>query len=524
MTRAATLSIDRVSFGSLPIASGPAWFCVRCGGARQRDGWVDAVSDADLRAALRPASSAVIEVSVADHFRAVAPGSFSRVFIPRARGLVGLELSFGSRMRRFAPTEMIARNLAFRPALERFLSDCGASRAAFRASGRVRLFLAAQFLLPARSDRPGLGLFRGSPLVDPAASPSLASAITRDAERWLVANLTGPGALPYKYLPSQGAYSGADNAIRRFLASIALARLARLRPSPRLRSLAERNLRFNLRRYFRRLGDERGVIVEQTGAKLGAAALAGLAALASPAPERFSGALRALLAAADSLAGGPFGFRTFFFPARRAGENWNFYAPEALLFLAEARRRGVPDAPPPERLAGLFQRCLRRHLLRRNPAFVPWATQAALSLYVQTANRAFARAAFEMSDWLAPMQQWDGVDPDLRGRFYDPSRPEYGPPHASSTGVYLEGLADAAALARAVGDARRASAYDGLVERGLRSLRQLQFRDWRDSFYLSRPHRVLGALRTEVYDNTVRIDNTAHALLAALKVLDLPRA
>ena len=75
------------------------------------------------------------------------------------------------------------------------------------------------------------------------------------------------------------------------------------------------------------------------------------------------------------------------------------------------------------------------------------------------------------------------------------------------------------ALARAIGDEGRASSYERAVRRGLRSLRQLQFRDWRDAFYISRTRRVLGALRTEVYDNTVRVDSAAHALAAAIKVL-----
>ena len=117
------------------------------------------------------------------------------------------------------------------------------------------------------------------------------------------------------------------------------------------------------------------------------------------------------------------------------------------------------------------------------------------------------------------MQQWDGLAPDLRGRFYDPKRPEYGPPHAASTGAYLEGLADALALARALGDTARVAAYERALNRGLRSLRQLQFRDGYDTFYISKKQRVLGALRTEVYDNSVRVDSSAHALAAAIKIL-----
>ena len=166
-----------------------------------------------------------------------------------------------------------------------------------------------------------------------------------------------------------------------------------------------------------------------------------------------------------------------------------------------------------------FERCQVRHRRWRNPAFVPWHTQACTSLYAQTGRREFADFVFEMNDWLLPMQQWDGLALELRGRFYDPRRPEFGPPHAASTGAYLEGLADAAALACATRDRIRAEAYERAVARGLRSLRQLQFRDERDMFYISRRKRVLGALRTEVYDNAVRVDSAAHALAAAIKVL-----
>ena len=325
--------------------------------------------------------------------------------------------------------------------------------------------------------------------------------------------------MPYKYWPSRGAESPADNAIRRFLASMALARWGELRGSAEIREAARRNLRFNLNRYLRDVGGGRGAIVERTGAKLGAAAVAGLAILESGASGGFLEELSLLAAGIDSLADGELGFRTFFFPPERDGENWNFYSGEALLFWAEAARRGLPAAPSLERCAAAFERCRARHRRKRNPAFVPWHTQACASLFAQTGRREYADFVFEMNDWLLPMQQWEGLAPDLRGRFHDPRRPEFGPPHAASTGAYLEGLADAAALARALGDRTRASRYDRAVGRGLRSLRQLQFRDERDAFYVSRPKRVLGALRTEVYDNAVRVDSAAHALAAAMKIM-----
>lgn len=221
----------------------------------------------------------------------------------------------------------------------------------------------------------------------------------------------------------------------------------------------------------------------------------------------------------SSLADDELGFRTFFFPKSRDGENWNFYSGEAMLFWAESLRRGHPAAPSLVRCVLAFECCRARHLNMRNPAFVPWHTQACASLFVQTGRRDFADFALEINDWLLPMQQRDLLTPDLRGRFYNPRRPDFGPPHAASTGAYMEGLADAVFLARLLGEHARGSAFELVLRRGLRSLRQLQFRDWRDAFYITKRSHVIGALRTEVYDNSVRVDSAAHALLATIKML-----
>ena len=476
---------------------------------------------ADLRGRIGARPGELVEVCVADDFREIAPHRFSRVFFNRARGLVGIEIALGGEVERLAPTRMLAANLGFRRAFEKFRESRGVDADEFRARGTLRAFSARQFLLPGGTGRRPVELVRGSTPVDatPSAEEDRAGDLATGIGRWMTGNLSADGALPYKYWPSRGEESPADNAIRRFLASLALARLGELRANAVIRDAARRNLRFNLRCYFRGIGGGRGAIVERTGAKLGAAALAALAILESPAREEFLEELRMLAAGIDSLVDDEFGFRTFFFPGERDGENWNFYSGEALLFQAEAARRGFAAAPSPERCAAAFERCRTRHRRRRNPAFVPWHTQACASLYAQTGRREFADFVFEMNDWLLPMQQWDGLAPDLCGRFYNPRRPDFGPPHAASTGAYLEGLADAVALACATGDRTRAEAYERAVARGLRSLRQLQFRDERDAFYISRRKRVLGALRTEVYDNAVRVDSAAHALAAAIKIL-----
>ncbi len=509
---------------SRQASDGATWFCIRRNGAVRRAGWIDGGSLADLRCIVGARADEAVEICIADDFRRVAEKRFARVFCPRARGLVGMEIAFRGEVVRLAPTRMLAANLGFDRALERFLEEREASREDFAREGGLRAFGAAQYLSFPEDGRQPIELFRGGTLVEAASTgdKDRAAELADGVGQWMLCNLSAEGALPYKYWPSRGTESPADNAIRRFLATLALTRLGKFRDSAELRQAAQRNLHFNLTRYFRAIGDGRGAIVEPTGAKLGAAALAGLAILESPAREEFADELGMLAAGIDSLVHDELGFRTFFFPAERDGENWNFYSGEALLFWAEAARRRLSIAPSLERCATAFERCRRRHYRKRNPAFVPWHTQACTSLFAQTGHRGFADFALELNDWLLPMQQWGGLEPDLRGRFYDPHRPEFGPPHAASTGAYLEGLTDAAALARALGQERRASSYECAIRRGLRSLRQLQFRDWRDMYYVSRTQRVLGALRTEVYDNAVRVDSAAHALLAAIKILRPP--
>ena len=498
------------------------WFCVRRDGVAKHGGWTPDVSLNELPGKVAARSGDVVEVCVAHDFRPVEPGHFSRVFGERARGIVGMEIACRGRVLRVAPTSTIAFNRGFERTLERFLEERNATAAEFAAHGSVRAFSARQYLLAVGEEgNDATELFRGAPLVSPAppAGEDRVADLARGIGRWMLRNLSADGALPYKYWPSRGVVSAADNAIRRFLGSLSLARLGELRGSVEIREAARRNLRANLRRYFSNLGGGRGAIVESTGAKLGAAALAALCILEGPASNEFSTELGMLTAGVDSLADDELGFRTFFFPRERDGENWNFYAGEALLFWAEAARRGLTGAPTLERCAAAFARCRERHHRARNPAFVPWHAQACASLFTQTGRTELADFVFEISDWLLPMQQWDGLPPDLQGRFYDPRRPEFGPPHAASTGAYLEGLADALALARRLGDGRRVAAYERVVERGLRSLRQLQFRGGHDAFYVSRKARVLGALRTEAYDNTVRVDSAAHALAAAVKLL-----
>ena len=183
------------------------------------------------------------EVCIAHRFRNVATKRFSRKFFNRVRGVVGMEIAHGDAVARFAPTQMIAANLGFERAVERFLSEQGVTAGDFAANGTLRAFSAEQFLLPDGVTDEAIRLFRGSTPVDesPTSGEDHARELAEGIGQWMTRNLSTEGRIPYKYWPSRGTESPADNAIRNFLASWSLARLAKLKKSMETSEAARRN-------------------------------------------------------------------------------------------------------------------------------------------------------------------------------------------------------------------------------------------------------------------------------------------
>jgi hypothetical protein len=433
------------------------------------------------------------------------------------RGVRGLELALGDRVERLSPTDMLARNLDFSAALTRFAPQV-AARERQRGEGiiEVRVFDCDQLLVQLGAAPRAVVTMRGNELVElTAVSRRRVAESAELAAEWLVRHVDAAGRMTYKYWPSRGEESTANNMVRQWMATVALVTLARQRPA--LVPVAERNIRHNLARYYRQEG-ELGVIDWQGSVKLGAVALAALALYQHPGGG-YAAERDALLRTVEHLWNPDGSFRTFLRPAGR-NDNQNFYPGEALLLWATLYR-DRPDPALLRRIQASIRHYRDWHRVQRNPAFVPWHTRAYATLWQRTRDPALAALVFEMNDWLLPLQQWDSAPyPDMRGRFYDPKRHHFGPPHASSTGVYLEGLIDAHALARAVGDRDRADAYRRAIGRGLRSVLQLQMVDEVDLFYVHQRDRLRGGIRTTEYDNTVRVDNVQHNLMAMLAILE----
>ncbi len=508
--------------GDLPV-SAPVFFGFRRGGVLRCAQWscVSTLRDAiaaERGSVLRPGDADAVEICLSGAYRVVAPVRWRKRFANRYRGIDGIAISLGSDVERYAPTQTIATNRSFDRVFEHFLGRHGLTEGEFISEGGViERFAARQYLVRLTPRVHAVRMYRGNRVV-------ATGKITRETlgemihgmGGWLLRNLGSDGRLPYKYWPSRGEYSGANNTIRQFLATISLGRLARFTAREDIREAARRNLACNLGSFFR-VHDGIGVIEHAGSAKLGAAALAALALLEHPEPGAYHRELGLLQRGIESLWNPDGSFRTFHRPRDR-NDNQNFYPGEALLFWA-ALYAHTSDGALLSRCARSFEFYRKWHLSNRNPAFVPWHTQACALLYAQTGEERYKAFLLEMNDWLLGMQQWESAPcPDLRGRFYDPAHPAYGPSHASSTGVYLEGLADAYRIAHASGDSARAQAYRDAIWRGLRNIRQLQFVDEVDMYYISRRERVRGAVRTEAYHNELRIDNVAHPLAALLKL------
>lgn len=439
------------------------------------------------------------------------------------RGIFGLAIGSSESQELFSPTYVLASNRKNERLIELY-----AKRRALSAKALDELFygflLGPQLLIPLQSKSAAQLLERGNRYVElDEVTPQSVAAFANGMADWMSNNTHTDGRMTYLYYPSQGAEAkGRDNLIRQFMASIALIRVAKKSKHPSHMARATLNLDYNLGKYYKLEGDK-GVVELRGKVKLGALALAALAIVEHPERARWSQQEAALRTSVQSLWQEDGSFRTFLRPEGR-NDNQNFYPGEALLLWATL----YTETKDPALLAQFMKsfRYYRQYHLdtsvahRRNPAFIPWHTQAYYMVWRETRDPELAAFVFEMNDWLLGVQEWDEAQyPDTRGRFYDPDRP-FGPPHASATGVYLEGLIDAYQLARSLGDESRAKAYQTAILRALRSGMQLQFADELDMFYVHDKKAVRGGLRTTVYDNQIRCDNVQHTLMGTLKVLD----
>ena len=464
-----------------------------------------------------------VELNFAHSFQTKDLKEDKRVLSNIYRGIRGVEFIHNRQATRYGPTKVLATNRTLKNLVDVFAKKKDISiNQVYGNTVRARIFEADQVLLQLEGAGRAIRMIRGNQLV-PIESVRFETvkSLSNAHIQWFKNNLLEEGRMTYKYWPSRGAESTSNNMIRQWMATACLGRVARAHDDQELFSRAAQNIRYNLTEYYKEGDDGLGLIEFNGKVKLGAIALAALSMVEHPERQSFARYEHAILRTIDALWHDDGSFTTFYKSPSvvKKHSNANFYPGEALLLWAAIYDESR-DPVLLERFMKTFRFYRQWHLGNRNPAFIPWHTQAYYKVWKTTQNEELRDFVFLMNDWLLGVQQWESAErfPDTQGRFYDPKRP-FGPPHASSTGVYLEGLIDAHQMAKASGDSGRQEQYRRSIIRGLRSVMQLTFLDDVDLYYVYQKDKVLGGVRETVYDNEIRVDNIQHNLMALLKIL-----
>lgn len=484
-------------------------------------------------------------------------------------GIRGIELSYNDHYERVPPTKMLAAGEKFGAVVKRFLKQAGVKdlNQFAKDGGKARVFESHQILVRLPSGD-GVELLRGNVLVQPSevTKPNV-QATTDLMIEWMLTHLHEDGRLTYLWLPDKSAEKPNDNnMIRQWMGTNALIKVAEKRNDPELWARIAKNIDYNLEHFYVQEG-ELGLIKWGGQVKLGSLSLAAMAIMNHPDRARWQAQEHGLRRTIATLWNEDGAFDCYH-PPRGAKDRdsnvQNFYPGETLLFWAQLYR----ESRDPElfrRFAKSFHYYKDWHLApdpkRRRPSFVPWHTQADFIVWETLRSGAAPTPAvvegegespavpavtpegwpvgttppepvelkpeeleafvFDMNDWLIEnMEVWEEAQfDDEKGRFHSRKK-DYGVPHASATGVYIEGLIDAYEMAKRIGDKKRQARYALALARGIRSVMQIQYVDDVDMYYVTDRERTKGGLRTDTIRPEIRVDNVQHVLMGVLKVLE----
>jgi hypothetical protein len=153
-----------------------------------------------------------------------------------------------------------------------------------------------------------------------------------------------------------------------------------------------------------------------------------------------------------------------------------------------------------------FEWYRRRFRLMHPWAMVWWQVQAWASLFYLFGNRSYAEFVFEMADWSLEHQVSNGSFLVV----YAKNGPSF------LTGCVLEGIADAWLLAKELGDKNREERYRNSWLKGISFMDQLII-DKTDTYFMREPADAIGGVRESCTGSYLRIDYTAHLLMALIK-------
>ena len=414
---------------------------------------------------------------------------------------------------RFCPTEVFTSDTVLADALEELAKKTHGDSSQL-SNVQLMRFRTVHWYQPPQSDNV-VSLHRGMTLVPPeAVSPEvLDETIARLAE-YMVYRQLGSGLFTYQYEPGLDRYSEEDNLVRQVGATLAMAVHAKWSGKSASLAAADIGIRYHLQGLTSIPDVENGAYIATADKKnkLGVTALLCVALAQHPDADRHA-STREKLANGMLWLQRPSGIFITAFPPAEQITAQDYFPGEALLALAAQY-----DRKPSGRILEAFDCAIDFYRVyfhdRPSPAFVPWQVQAYTLIARHSKRRDYVDYVFELTDWLAERQlnrsncQW----PELWGGIasYQPGRA------GVSTAAYLEGFADALALARSVGDTRRAKRYESLVRGAARFVMQLQIRP-EEAFFIRSPKDAVGAVRTTPTLNLLRIDHCQHALVGLIK-------
>lgn len=441
---------------------------------------------------------------------------------PDRTGLLGYAVEADSGTIHVAPQDLVRQGMTPQDMVARLrLSHTLAHTTIFNT--RVALIHGAG---PARQ------LMRSSPYLPPSVvSADSAARFTEDMAGYLFRGTAREGGLvPYQINPPDGALNEEKMLfVRLFLGCWGMVRWSRSHPDlqPEARQLCERLLaRFGHRWSnftWLEAGRDRG---------LGSLAFMTLSLDALPHPDSASRSESERLLAALLHLQQPAGWfvtqwsrrpQVGALPDAEHDANQNFYAPEAMLCLAQ---RYLDQREPRCRQAfhrawSFYREWFWKH---PSPAFVPWFVQAS-AVMVRAGEERYASDALALEDWhLNHLQPYSEVAlPDLRGGLIAPGVSAYGKvSYASSCGVHMEGLSEAWWLADHLHDPVRRERYRAALCESMRYMMQLQYRGPDDSYWMApaAAARFSGGVRSTPNTGEVQVDNVAHTLGAMTNVLN----
>lgn len=428
-------------------------------------------------------------------------------------GVHGLVLIGPTVRHRFCPTELFTTDLTLADALTRLAQSSHTDPAAL-ANVRLMRFRSVHWYEPGPSD-PIVSLHRGLTIVRPeeVTPESLDQSIARLAE-YMAYRQLDTGLFAYQYEPGRDRYSDEQNLVRQVGAVVAMSVHAKSHGKSASLAAADLGIRYHLQGLADLPdGDDATFIATADDRnKLGVTALLCLAMAQHPAAQRFQEQRRGLVNGILWLQR-PTGLFLTAFPPALSVNAQEYFPGEALLAMAVDYSH-----KPTARVLDAFHHAITfyREYFRgtRSPAFVPWQVQAYAIMARHSKREDYADYVFELTDWLAEKQltrsncpwpeMWGGIAAYGEGRA------------GVATASYLEGFAEALALARFVGDAERAKRYETVVRRAARFVMQLQVRP-AETYFMRSPQDAVGGIRTTPSLNLLRIDHCQHALIGLIK-------